>query len=269
MPDLSHALLDPRREAAGGDGAFAMTDPDLAAHDRKVRALSQDETGISFASLALFAEPLFDLYDLDPAAAFEVLGGAEADEATAAVLEAARVLWAYFALPPQERATRYASLTEFLLGPEAGPEDEADLDRLLDAAEAHWDALSPEDHALAEAVDAETLGFDALLAHPAFAHAHAEPPAEQAYGPNRLNELDARALFAQPLLEDAADPDALDDALDKADEYWTLARLRGPERDAYLGQIIEVFAVNEAEAAAVRAEAERMTERFRSLFPEL
>lgn len=241
----------------------------LAQHERKVRALSQDETGISFASLALFAEPLFDLYDLDPAAAFEVMARPEeADETTVAVLEAARVLWAYFSLPSKERTKRYNALAEFLLGPHAEPEDEADFDRLLDTVETHWNALTPEDHALAESVNAETLDFDALLAHPAFAHDHEEQPVERTYGPNRLNEMDARALFAQPLLEGETDLDALDDAMDRAAEYWTLAQHPGPEREAYLDEIISVFAIDEAEAATIRAEARQMIDRFQALFPE-
>ncbi len=278
MHNLSHDLLDPRLAASGGDGASPMTDAhSLAQHQRKLRAFRTDETGLSFASLALFAEPLFDLYDLDPAAAFDLFEHPDdADEATVAVLEAARVLWAYLSLPPKARAARHDALAAFLLGPDPEPGDEADLDRLLDAAETHWDALTPDDVALAEGVDAETLGFDALLAHPAFAHAAedhtaegaAEHPDEPTYGPNRLGEMEARALFAQPLLEDETDLDALDAAMERADEYWTLAHLRGPKREAHLDEIVEAFAADEAGAAALRAEAERMAERFGSLFPE-
>ncbi|MEM1042058.1 MAG: hypothetical protein AAGI91_05455 [Bacteroidota bacterium] len=269
MHDLN--LLDPAYASLGGDGASAMTDADVffVQHQRKVRALGQDETGLSFASLALFAEPLFDLYDLDPAAAFEVMAQPdEADETTVVVLEAARVLWAYFSLPAKERTRRYADLAAFLIGPDAEPEDEADFDRLLDTLETHWDALTPDDHRLAEAVEADTLGFDALLAHPAFAHGQTAPPAERTYGPNGLSEPDARALFAEPMLEGVTDPDEFDDAMDRADEYWTLAHLHGPERAAHLDGILSVFAVNEAQADALRREAEQMTDRFQSLFPE-
>ncbi len=271
MNDLPHEPLDAHSATAGGDGALAMTDLDafLAQHQRKVRALSQDETGLSFASLALFAEPLFDLYDLDPAAAFEVMAQPdEADETTIAVLETARVLWAYFSLPSKERTKRYNDLAEFLLGPNTDPEDEADFDRLLDTVETHWDALTSDDHALAEDVGAETLGFDALLAHPAFAHEQIEQPAERTYGPKGLSEMDARALFAQPMLEGITDLDELDDAMDRANEYWTLVQLHGPEHEAHLDEILSVFAVNEAEAAAIRTEAAQMIVRFETLFPE-
>ena len=272
MPAHSPESLSPRyAPPSSGDGAPAMTDAHLLAahHHRKVRALLDEETGIRFESLALFAEPLFAHYDLDATAAFEVRAEGDADEATLAVLEAARVLWAYFSLPQRERTARRDDLATFLLGPDAASDDEADLDALLDAAESHWDLLTPDDIALAEQVDAETLGFDALLNHPAFmVPGEAESASERAYGADRLGEMEARALFAQPLLEREHDPDALDAAMERADEYWTLAQLHGVEHDAYLDVLGEAIALGDDEAARIRGEAEAMTARFRSLFPE-
>src|SRR5690606_39701090 len=89
---MDHAPDDPHfpGSAAGGDGASAMSDAHalLAQHERKVRALVTNETGLRFESLALFAQPLFELYDLDPAAAFELhQHREEADETTVAVME--------------------------------------------------------------------------------------------------------------------------------------------------------------------------------------
>lgn len=269
LPDDAYApALAP---STGGDGASALTDAQahLAQHQRKVRALADNETGLRFESLALFAQPLFELYDLDPAAAFELHRNPdEADEGTVAVLEAARVLWAYFALPEDERPARYPALALFLLGPDASDEDEADLDTLLDVMGAHWEAMTPEDLALAASEEHPVLDFDALLAHPAFAPAGGGPTAQRTYGPERLSEMEARALFAQPLLERLDDPDALDTAMERADEYWTLAQLHGVERDAYLEDLVEAFAIDEDEAAAIREEAEAMTARFRALFPD-
>lgn len=255
----------------GGDGASALTDAHvlLAQHQRKVRALTTNETGIRFESLALFAEPLFDLYDLDPAAAFELHQRPdEADEATIAVMEAARVLWAYFSLSEADRDARHPALAEFLLGPAATPEDEADLDMLLDTVASHWDALAPEDLVLAEDDEHPVLDFDALLAHPAFAHAEGGQSTHRTYGPEQLSEMEARALFAQPLLERLADPDAFDSAMERADEYWTLAQLHGVEREAYLDELLEALALDEAEAERLRDEAAEMVARFQTLFPE-
>lgn len=264
------ALRPDLAPSTGDDGASAQTAAEaaLALHQRKVRALIENETGLRFESLALFAQPLFELYDLDPAAAFELHADPdEADEGTVAVLEAARLLWAYLALPDADRPARYPALARFLLGPDAAAEDEADLAMLLDVMEQHWDALTPEDIDLAEDDARPTLGFDALLAHPAFA-----PPeggaAQRTFGPDALPEMEARALFAQPLLARLDDPDELDAAMERADEYWTLAQLHGVERDAYLEDVVEAFAIDEREAAQIRAEADEMTARFRALFPD-
>ncbi len=270
MPDRHEPFPHYFASVAGGDGASALTDAHLllALHQRKVRALVDGETGVRFESLALFADPLFELYDLDPMAAFELRAHPDdADEATVAVMEAARLLWAFFSLPMKERADRHDALAAFLLGPGATPEDEADFDALLDAVETHWDALASEDIALAEDVEAETLDFDALLDYPAFAHPAIEHAVERTYGPDHLSEMEARALFAQPLLEQEDDPDALDAAMERADDYWTLAQLRGLERDAFLDEFVEANALDADEAEAIRAEAGRMLARFQSLFP--
>ena len=56
--------------------------------------------------------------------------------------------------------------------------------------------------------------------------------------------------------------------MERADEYWTLAQLHGVERDAYLEDIVEAFAIDDDEAAQIRTEADAMTARFRDLFPE-
>lgn len=257
--------------SSGGDGASALTDAHvlLAQHQRKVRTLVSNETGIRFESLALFAQPLFDLYDLDAAAAFELLANPdEADEATIAVMEAARLLWAYFSLPPTQRAARHGALAEFLLGPGATEEDEDDLDRLLDTVESHWEALTPEDLELAADDEHPVLDFDALLAHPAFVPPEGAPATQRTYGADQLSEMEARALFAQPLLEALDDPDEFDAAMERADEYWTLAQLRGVEREAYLHDLVDALAVDAAEAEQIRAEAERMVARFQALFPD-
>jgi len=270
MSDFFDAFAEPlHAPSAGGDGASAVSDAHLllAQHQRKVRALVDNETGVRFESLALFADPLFALYDLDAASAFELHARPdEADETTVAVMEAARLLWAYFALPPSQRTTRRDALAEFLIGPDGTDDDEDDFDALLESVESHWDMLTEDDIELAEDLETETLDFDALLAHPAFAPPAGERSTEKTYGAEGMNEMEARALFAQPLLEQESDPDALEDAMERADDYWTLAQLRGLERDAFLDEIIGANAIDDDEAAALRAEAEDMMQRYQHLF---
>ena len=269
MYDLLDDAFFPDFAPAGGDGASALTDPTLAAqHQRKVRALAEDETGIRFASLALFAQPLFELYELDPAEAFALHADPDAaDETTVAVLEAARVLWAYFSLDAAERAEHRPALADFLLGPQPGDEDVADFDVMLDTMEGHWDLLAPEDLDLARSDTHDLLAFDALLAHPAFHH-EAAPHMQQTYGAEGLGEMEARALFAQPLLESLDDPDDLDAAMERAEEYWALAQLHGVAYDARLDEFVDAFALSADEGVRLRAEAEAMKARFRSLFPK-
>ena len=271
MLDLYDDFLPDFAAPTGGDGASAPADAQvmLAQHQRKVQALADGETGLRFESLALFAQPLFDLYDLDASEAFAVCTAPDdADETTIAVLEAARVLWAYFALDADARTEQRDALEDFLLGPAATDEDVADLDMLLDTMEEHWDLLTPEDLELAAHDAHPTLDFEALLAHPAFVQPEPSPALQPTYGPEGLTEMEARALFAQPLLERLDDPDDLDAAMERADEYWSLAQRRGVEYDSRLDVLVDALALSADEATQIRAEAEAMTERFRSLFPE-
>jgi hypothetical protein len=256
--------------SSGGDGASAHPDPHLllAQHQRKVHALLDGSTGLRFEALALFAEPLFEVYDLDAAEAFALPRDPDgADEATVTVLEAARLLWAWFALPGAERAERRPALTAFLLGPEHEADEEEDLDHVLYRMEEQWDLLTDEDRELAHAGPEPPLGFDALLAHPAFAQdAAVAPPG--AYGPEGLSELEAQALFAQPLLDGTEDADQMESALERANAYWELAHIRGSERELFLRELVLQFGRELGGAEGVEQEAHRMLSRFTELFPE-
>ncbi|HEX9953410.1 MAG TPA: hypothetical protein VGB53_16690, partial [Rubricoccaceae bacterium] len=84
------------------------------------------------------------------------------------------------------------------------------------------------------------------------------------FGPDALSDVEARALFAQPLL-DAVDPtadeDAFETALARADAYWAFARTAEPDAAA-AGR---AFARETPGASAEEAEA--MVQRYRTLFP--
>ena len=260
--------LDPDAVAAI-DGASAEAFATRKA--RLVRVLTEGETGVQYESLALFAEPLFSLYELDAEDAFRLRSSPESvGDDTVALLETARVLWAFLSMPPAERAHKRQALAAQLVGEDPTEEDWISLDGLVETGEIHWQALLPEEVAAAQDTGHATLGFDELLHHPAFrVGPEAEDATHAGFGDASLSEVEARALFAQPLLESPevmADADAFEAALARADDYWTLARsASGPaDAEAFARQ----HATDDAEHAALRDEALAMIERYRELFPE-
>lgn len=270
-------------DASAFSGAF---DPDLldaldgpvaeAFKARKTRltsALVDGETGVLFESLALFAEPLFALYDLDAADAFRLKTEPETvGDDVVAILETARVLWAFFSMPPAERAHKRQALAAQLVGEDPAEDDWMGLDSLLDTAEIHWQALLPEEIEMAQQTGHPTLDFDALLHHPAFrVGPEAEDATHAGFGTGGLSEVEARALFAQPLLESpeiADDPDAFEAALARADDYWALAQTAGADPEAAARAFGEEHADAPGGADRLAAEARRMIDRYRELFPE-
>jgi hypothetical protein len=251
---------------ARGDGAPLLNSA-AADLSRKARILVDEETGVRFESLVLFAEPLFDHYDLDPSEAFSLrLDLADADEAIVTALEAARVLWAHFSLPPAEREELRAILVDYLLGPGHTPEDEVDLEILLERMQEQWILLTPEDRAIAEDVPQPTLGFEALMEHPYFVHGQ-DLPAADGYGPERLNELEAQALFAQPLMDAAHDADEMEEAMERAHAYWELAHHPPAERESHMQGVVDLLAESPRRRTEIEREAQRMLARFDELFP--
>ena len=256
--------LDPALVAAL-DGASAEAFATRKA--RLTRVLTGGETGVQFAPLALFAEPLFSLYELDPAEAFLLATDPDvvADD-TVALLETARVLWAYLSLPDAEQSHKRQALAAQLVGEDPSEDDWMALDGLVEAALVYWQAMVPEEIDAAETTGHETLAFDALLHHPAFrVGVEADDATTAGFGPDALSDVEARALFAQPLLDTVdpgADEDAFEDALARADAYWTFAGTATGDAAA-AGR-----AFAHAHPGASAEEAERMVHRYRDLFPE-
>ena len=259
--------LDPDAVAAL-DGASA--DAFAARKARLTEALLSGETGVQFEALALFAEPLFTMYELDAADAFRLRTEPEsvADD-TVALLETARVLWAFFSMPKAERGHKRAALAAQLIGEDPEADDWVGLDGLLDTVSIHWQALLPEEVEAAESTGHAVCDFDALLHHPAFrVGPEAEDATHAGFGPDGLSETEARALFAQPLLEDPevlVDPDAFDAATDRADRLWDLARA-GTDPDTAAEAYARDAPASERDGWADQART--MVARFRELFPE-
>lgn len=248
--------------ASGSDGFTPRDDAFAARRARIIDALVSGATGVQYHALALFAEPLFTLYDLDPTEAFALLTDPDStgDDAVA-LMETARVLWAFFSLPTASRGHRRQALVEQLVGGEAEEDDMLGLDGVIEAAEVHWQALLPEEIEMAQSTDHPVLAFDDLLHHPAFRVADDPDPAHAGYGGGELSETEARALFAQPLLEDPEvmlDADAFDSALERADAYWEAA-VAGDSPEAVAKELGDDGDVDEAR---------QMLARFAELFPE-
>ena len=235
---------------------------------RLVETLVSGATGVEFSALALFAEPLFSLYELDPADAFRLAAepDAVADDAVA-LLETARVLWAFLSLPTAEQAHERQALAAQLVGEDPTDDDWVGLDGLIETANIHWKALLPDEIEAAQATGHDTLSFSELLAHPAFHLGGDADEAHGGYGEGDLSEIEARALFAQPLLEaagDLTDEAAFETALERADGYWALAH-----RDDLSDEAYSAFArahAGDGDPAAVEAEARAMVARYRELF---
>jgi hypothetical protein len=152
---------------------------------RAARVLVEGETGVAFDALVLFAEPLFALYDLDVADAFALKADPDAaPPEVLAVLETARVLWAFFSLPPAQRAHRRNALAAQLVGPRPTEEDWLDIDGLLDTVEPYWKAMLPEERRRAEQTGSPVLDFEALLEHPASTSTAPTAPAPTAPRPS-------------------------------------------------------------------------------------
>ena len=248
-----------------GLGSLGATDDAFAERRKRiVKALVEGETGVQFESLALFAEPLFTLYDLDPSEAFALKTDASgARDEVVALMETARVLWAFFSLPTASRGHRRQALVEQLVGGDAESDDMLDLEGVIEAAEVHWQALLPEEIEMAENTGHPALGFDDLLHHPAFRIDADEDPSHAGFGADELSETEARALFAQPLLEDPEvmlDGDAFDSALERADAYWEAAQDGTPPEA--IARALAASGDGDVE------EARRMIARYAELFPE-
>ena len=247
-----------------GFGADPHADAFAARRRAIVDALLSGETGVQFESLALFAEPLFTLYELDPAEAFTLrTSPGTVEDETVALMETARVLWAFFSLPKASRAHRRQALVEQLVGGEATSDDLLDLDGVIEAAEVHWQALLPEEIDMAQATGHPVLGFDDLVHHPAFRVESDPDPAHAGFGEGELSESEARALFAQPLLEAPEvmlDAEAFDSAIERADAYWGAART-GATPEA----VARALASGDGEPDV--DEARRMLARYAELFP--
>lgn len=226
------------------------------------------KSGILFESLARFAGPIFDFYEVDWRSGS--VRTRDRDELTTmvAVLDAARLLWAFFSLDEEESVTHLPELEDAMLGPSADDEERSNLLLLLSLLEEHWQTFTPEDRRQAEAIPGYTLpDFQTLLAE--FAGTSAPPLPEPRYGPDRLDLPEALALFAEPMLQEIPGkdhPDLLEERIARAQAYWELAQVPDEHFQAELTRLKEELSSPEMTASEIQSEALRMVDRYRRLF---
>lgn len=231
-------------------------------------------SGVRFQDLVRFAGPLFDLYDIEwrtTDAADSLERDREELSTMVAVLDTARLLWAFFSLDDERSVELLPNLEDALLGPGAGDEERSNLLILLSLLEEHWQTFTSMDRRRAEATPGYTLpDFETLLSD--FSEGEDTSPSDERsrYGPERLELPEALALFAEPLLEDQAaknDPDVLEERIARAQAYWDLAQAPRDQFEHELRRIQDEFSRSDFDAESVRREASRMVRRYRNLFP--
>ena len=225
-------------------------------------------SGVPYETLVEFAEPLFELFEIDPRAAS--LRGAErqADELATmlSTLDLARLFWAYFLLEAEDVNRARDQLRNVLLDAPPSPDDLIALDELLEILADRWFALAK------NAVDAGSSGY-ALPPFGELLEAYAQQQGTpSSYAPSAADTStdrpDALATFARPLFEAANpdDPASIDDALARAQAYWDLAQTPESEYRQKLARIARRFSNPDRSPDVVRSEADAMRRRFHQLF---
>jgi len=246
---------------------MAQADNDSSSLARTLDAYVAGRKGVDFDALSVFAEPLFDLYDLDlrnVAPAGSLQADPEELSGLVAVLDTARLFWAYFALG-DDSAQKHAHLEDALIGPSPSEDERGDFLQLMSIMEDQWHALTPSERDAAASVEDSMPPFDQLLSE------YVSSPANEDlgnFGEDALDMPEALALFAQPLTDTVDDPDEIDDALSRAQAYWDVAMAPPGERDARLEQLKKSLASSAEEEKQLEAESAMMLHRFFELFPD-
>jgi hypothetical protein len=235
---------------------------------RTIDAYIAGRKGVDFDALSVFAEPLFELYDLDlrnlsPAGPLQY--DTEELSGLVAVLDTARLFWAFFS-QDGEASERHAQLEDALIGPSPSDDERSDFIELVSIMEEQWHALSPAEREAATEAGDPMPPFEQLLSEYV---SSGVDDAMAAFSGDDMDLPEAMALFAQPLTDNAvADPDAIEDALVRAQAYWDIAHAPEVERPALLEEFKQSVARSKKEGERIENEARMMLERFSDLFPD-
>lgn len=230
--------------------------------------------GVHFDALSRFARPLFELYGIDLRASLGKPASARTNDelnTLLTVLDTARLFWAYFSLDEDTQADQAKALQACLVGPHPDADAARSFRKLMQLMRERWADLSEAQRHHAEQTAPSSLpSFETLLDQHAAAPSSTQTP-NAGYGPDQLDQPEAMALFAQPLVDDPSvhtDPDALEQRMALATAYWELAHLPAPARGDKLESLLHRFADSSAERDRIRDQAHAMLDRFEKLFPD-
>lgn len=235
---------------------------------RTLDAYLDGATGIRFDLLAQFAEPLFDLYQVDLRSTLSrnrERRDAEELSGLIAVLETARLFWAFFLLNHDERSDRLDALQGRLVGPNLDAEERRSFLELLALMQQKWDEVQVELVAPGAATGYRPPPFDRLLAE----YRTLGTPTDTGYGEDNLEPAEALALFARPLVDKASetgDVEQLEAAMERAGAYWDLAQATPDEYARQLAALKRRLATTPEEERDIEEEAATMAARYAELF---
>ena len=227
------------------------------------------KSGVPFHVLQEFTRPILNHYqlDLDNSFANEVSpSNAEDMMLLLDVLDIASSVWEYCSLDENQKPAAFQKLKGDLLGPAPSREEDLQFPLLIAVMEDAWEHLASSVDSTDFLVNRPESGSNApvTLDKPAI-------NGSSYYGPDRLDLPEAFALFARPILENdhlLEDPDALDDAMSRAQMYWDIAHTSNERIEHELSAISKRLANSPDSEETIRLEAIRMIERFHELFPE-
>ncbi|MCB0720176.1 MAG: hypothetical protein KDD65_17135 [Bacteroidetes bacterium] len=209
-----------------------------------------ERNGIPFEQLAAFAQPLLELFDVDPhhwKLPKRIPAEAELLDSYSSALAAAEVFWSYFTLDIPLRKKFTPELRAYFVGDDPAPHEEADFSLLISCMEEQW------------------LKVTGGRPVPAPLGSPIEFPVSR----DEPEQLEVLALFGEPLLEDPeclSDPDKLEFAMERINAYWRLAHTEKPAFNDTLDEIVKAFSRSGMSDKEIRDEALLMVERYTLLF---